>query len=120
MCGPSNLPDELAPFLRTGRHQEINAVFVARRPAETHREITGNADVVIVVSALHDERSIQYLVGDFGKDMQRTRTLARFEVLAHGDMLKAPECVLRRMGKQHHARRATKDADQLSLSVENV
>jgi hypothetical protein len=49
-CSPSYAPKELKHLLRRGRHKSIDAIFVARAPAEIHRDITRQADIEVYFS----------------------------------------------------------------------
>ena len=46
-CTTSQIEPSLDRLVRYGRHRNLDLVFLSRRPAEVHRNITAQADVII-------------------------------------------------------------------------
>lgn len=91
-CSPSHLPDELSQLVRYGRHRRIDQLYISRRPAEIHRDLTAQSDV-IVSFAQREPRDLDYLARIAGADVSRLRTLPPFKVLAWGNRAKFPLAV---------------------------
>lgn len=94
-CSPSLLPDEIAALVRYGRHRRISLLFVARRPSELHRDITGQSDV-LVSFCQREPRDIDYFRawGDVAEAVQK---LGPYQIIALGELQKAPLAVLARL-----------------------
>ena len=59
-CSPFHLPTEIETLIRYGRHSNLDQLYVARRPAEIHRDLTSNADFVATFRQW-EPRDVQYL-----------------------------------------------------------
>jgi hypothetical protein len=81
-CGPHRINEGLKWMLNYGRHKEISIIGIARRAASVHRDLTANADW-IVVHQTRENRDIQYL-NEF-MDTTGLDTLERFEFKFSGN-----------------------------------
>jgi DNA helicase HerA-like ATPase len=97
---PNFLPDEFARLIRYGRKRNIDLIFIARRPAEIHRELTAQANVLVTFQQF-EPIDIRYLRTRMGDKAERAPNLKPFHILVHGDMKQAPLAVLRRMGPEN-------------------
>ena len=97
-CTPSKLPPELSHLLRTGRHRQISQIYTTQRPADVHRSVTANADLVIAFQS-HEPRDLAYFrsLGGKGAD-DRVRDLPDYKVIAFGKRDRAPLAVLEALG----------------------
>jgi hypothetical protein len=46
-CTTSQIDPSLDRLIRYGRHRKLDLVFLSRRPAEVHRNVTAQADVIV-------------------------------------------------------------------------
>lgn len=84
-CSPSKLPRELSLLVRLGRHRNISQIYVAQRPAEVHRSITAQSDIIVSFQQ-REKRDIQYLIeAGGGVDAEHVEELPRFQLIAFGD-----------------------------------
>lgn len=65
-CSPSRIPDALSDCVSLGRHSCLDMLFLARRPAEVHREITSQADWIRAFKTT-EPRDLVYLEQVGGK-----------------------------------------------------
>ena len=91
----SYLPNEFEQLIRYGRHGAINQVYMSRRPAEIHRELSSQSDVIVSFHQ-HEERDVQYLRNFMGDDADKTRTLGQYQILTYGPEDKMPLPILNR------------------------
>jgi len=71
-------PDVRAAVQR-GRHYEINILAATRRPAECHRDISSQADVLVTFRQ-HEPRDVAWLAGAGGQDLADVaRELDKYE-----------------------------------------
>jgi DNA helicase HerA-like ATPase len=96
---PVSLPDEIAALVRYGRHRELDLVFVARRPAELHRDLTANADCLVTFQT-QEPRDLDYLRVYYGDEAYSLARLPPYHIKVFGDLNKAPDAVLERLHKQ--------------------
>jgi len=75
-CGPHSINENLKWILNYGRHRQISTIGIARRAASVHRDLSANADW-IVVHQTRENRDLQYL-SEF-MDVGGLETLERFE-----------------------------------------
>ena len=92
---PSFMPEEIEQLVRYGRHQAINQVYMARRPAEINRELTAQADVIVTFRQ-HEPRDVKYLSDFMGPEAKQSKNLGNYKVMVWGDEEKAPLAVLER------------------------
>jgi DNA helicase HerA-like ATPase len=95
-CSPAYLPPALSRMVRTGRHREIDQIYVTQRPAAVSRDLTAAADIVVSFQA-HEPRDLAYFRALAGDDGERVRNLPRFKVLAWGQVERAPMAVIERL-----------------------
>lgn len=95
-CSPSYLPDEMARLVRYGRHRQISQFYVARRPAEIHRDLTAQSDI-IVSFVQHEPADVEYLRKVMGPKAELLPRLPKYAVMVSGDIEKAPLAVLERI-----------------------
>lgn len=95
-CSPSKLPREVAKVIRFGRHRNISQLWITRRPAELHRDITANADLIVAFRC-HEGRDIEYMTKILGDKAEQLRHLPKFKVMVHGDLKRAPLAVVARL-----------------------
>lgn len=98
-CSPTLLPDEVAQLIRYGRHQEIDQVYVARRPSELHRDLTANADVLVTFRQ-QEPRDLIYLRSFYGREADELPRLPDYHVRAFGEVQRFPDAVLERLAAQ--------------------
>jgi hypothetical protein len=91
----SYLPREFEQLIRYGRHGAINQVYMSRRPAEIHRELSSQSDVIVSFHQF-EERDVQYLRNFMGDDADMTRHLGQYEILTYGPESKMPIPILNR------------------------
>lgn len=99
-ASPSSLPPEIAQLIRYGRHRSIDQIYIARRPAELHRDVTANADLLITFQT-QEPRDLLYLRGFYGDEALELSRLPLYEIKVFGDMSKAPRSVLYRLAEQN-------------------
>lgn len=109
---PTTLPDEIAQLIRYGRHRQLDLVFVSRRSAELHRDLTANADVLVTFRTT-EPRDLQYLSAYFTpEEIEKIKTLRVWdvngppdqlppEIAVSGDLSKAPAPILSRLSIQN-------------------
>lgn len=102
-CSAHSLPDEMSALIRYGRHQELNLVFVARRPSELHRDLTANADVLVTFRQ-QEPRDLAYLRSFYGDEALTLPTLPDYHIKVFGDLSAAPDAVLHRLASQGEPR----------------
>lgn len=95
-CSPSYLPAELARFVRYGRHQSLDQIYVSRRPAEIHRDLTAQSDLIVSFRQ-HEPKDIDYLVRAMGPGARKLPHLGDYQIMVSGDMRKAPLPILHRL-----------------------
>ena len=78
ISSPTSIPKELDDLLRYGRHQEVDIIATARRPAEVHRNLTANSDDIYVYQT-HEPRDLTYLSRFM--DVEQIKTLSQYECL---------------------------------------
>lgn len=71
---PSRIPPDLARILKYGRHKEIDFIGVSRRPAETSRLLTSQANRFIIFRQ-HEPRDISYFKSFIGPQADSLKTL---------------------------------------------
>lgn len=98
-CSPSYLPPELAKFVRYGRHREISQVYVSRRPAEIHRDLTAQSDIIVSFQQ-REPADVDYLKKTMGPVAERLPHLKKYEIIATGEVRDAPLPILERLAKQ--------------------
>jgi len=98
-CSPQSFPREIAQLIRYGRHKQLDLVFVARRPAELHRDLTANADVLVTFQQ-QEPRDLEYLRAFYGDDVEDLPTLPPYHVRVFGDLSRASSPVLERIATQ--------------------
>jgi hypothetical protein len=96
---PTTLPTPIAQMVRYGRHQQIDQVYVARRPSELHRDLTANADVIVTFQQ-QEPRDLLYLRSFFGDEALTLNRLPDYHIRVFGDLSRAPTCVLHRLAAQ--------------------
>lgn len=92
-CSPHALPDELEILIRYGRHRGQDQLYLARRPAELHRDLTANADYVATFRQW-EPRDLVYMRALCGDDGLRAADLEPFRVLVTGTRAAMPLSVL--------------------------
>ena len=92
-CSPFHLPTEIETLIRYGRHSNLDQLYVARRPAEIHRDLTSNADFVATFRQW-EPRDVQYLRSLVGMHGEIASTLPPYRTLIIGDVSKVPASVL--------------------------
>lgn len=98
---PQKIPPELSALVRYGRHKAISLIFVSRRPAETHRDISAQSDVVVSF-AQHEPRDIVYFRALFGKGIAGSvESLRQYQIVAGGNEDKFPKVVRERLRLQN-------------------
>lgn len=95
-CSPNYLPPPMARLIRFGRHREIDQIYVSRRPAEVHREITAQSDIIISF-VQHEPADIKYLRAVMGPRAERLPELPQYGVMVSGEIDRAPVAVLERI-----------------------
>lgn len=95
----SQLPEQVAELVRYGRHRELDLIFIARRPAELHRDLTANCDVLVTFQT-QEPRDILYLRSFYGDEALQLPTLPPYHVRVFGEFDKAPSAVLHRIAEQ--------------------
>jgi hypothetical protein len=98
-CSPSYLPMELARFVRYGRHREIDQIYVSRRPAEIHRDLTAQSDLIVSFQQ-HEPGDVEYLRKVMGPDADRLPGLPKYAIIVSGDVADAPLPILERLAGQ--------------------
>lgn len=98
-CSAAFLPDEIATLVRYGRHNELSQLYIARRPSEVNRELTAQSDLVVTFQQ-QEPRDLEYLRALMGKVGDRARELGRYQIIAGGDLSKAPLAVLERINEK--------------------
>lgn len=89
---PTYLPNEIARFVRYGRHREIDQIYIARRPSEVNRDLTAQADIVVSFEQ-REPRDVKYLRDVAGEAAEQVQNLPKYKVLAFGDLEKMPVAV---------------------------
>jgi DNA helicase HerA-like ATPase len=99
-CSPSYLPEELARFVRYGRHREISQIYISRRPAEISRDLTAQSDIIVSFQQ-HEPADLEYLGRVMGPEAARELPrLPRYAIVASGDLNVAPLPILERLARQ--------------------
>jgi hypothetical protein len=93
---PNYLPDELKRLVRYGRHKRISQIYVSRRPAEIHRDLTAQSDLIVSFRQ-HEPADIKYLSAVMGPQAAMLPTLPKYGVMVSGELERAPLAVLERM-----------------------
>lgn len=107
-CSPNHLPPELARFVRYGRHQSLDQIYVSRRPAEIHRDLTAQSDIIVSFRQ-HEPNDIAYLIRAMGPEAKNLPHLADYQIMVSGDIEKAPLPILERLaGKSGAGKKKTK------------
>lgn len=115
-CSPSYLPPELAKFVRYGRHREISQIYVSRRPAEIHRDLTAQSDLIVSFTQ-HEPADVEYLRKVMGPEADRLPALPKYAILVSGDVKECPLPILERLAQQTihqraaHRKKKNLDAD---------
>lgn len=97
-CSPSYLPIEIKRFVRYGRHREISQIYVSRRPAEIHRDLTAQSDLIVSFRQ-HEPADIEYLRRVMGPAAMNLPNLPKYHCLVSGDIDMAPLPLLERIAK---------------------
>jgi DNA helicase HerA-like ATPase len=97
-CSPSYLPTILKKFVRYGRHREISQIYVSRRPAEIHRDLTAQSDLIVSFRQ-HEPADVDYLRKLMGPEADKLPTLPKYRIIASGDVKSAPLPVLQRLAQ---------------------
>src|SRR5258705_2592052 len=79
-CSPAYLPPELARFVRYGRHRAISQIYIARRAAEIHRDLTAQSDIIVSFQQ-HEPADIEYLKKVMGPEAEKLPKLPKYAVL---------------------------------------
>lgn len=117
-CSPTQLPEEIAWLIRYGRHQEIDLIFVARRPSEVNRDVTAQSDIVVTFQQ-REPRDVVYLRSMFGVEAEKVKDLPEFQPLVFGDLEHAPRAVLRRVVESGQLQDRAQDAvERVSEDIE--
>ncbi len=95
-CSPSYLPPELAQFVRYGRHRGIDQIYVSRRPAEIHRDLTAQSDLIVSFQQ-REPADIEYLRRSMGPEADRLPQLKKFSIMVSGEVSGAPLPILERL-----------------------
>lgn len=107
-CSPSYLPPELARFVRYGRHRGIDQIYVSRRPAEIHRDLTAQSDLVVSFKQ-HEPADVDYLRKIMGPEADQLPHLKKYAILVSGEIDLAPLPVLERVASKKTLRHPKKD-----------
>ncbi len=100
-CSPSSIDDNLARMIRYGRHWGQNLMFVSRRPQEVHRDVTAQADCLVVFS-MAENRDVDYIEkrhedGELVRGLSKTAhdyaILGEWRHLPFADVLDSPKRV---------------------------
>lgn len=87
LCSPSTLPVELHDVVNYGRHYRVSLIGLARRPNKLHRDITANADRIVIGQTL-EPRDVDYLTEFIGETLAaRAKRLRRWEFVVWPDDL---------------------------------
>jgi len=78
ISSPTSIPKELDSLIRYGRHQEVDIIATARRPAEVHRNLTANSDDIYVYQT-HEPRDLSYLSRFM--DVDKIKSLEQYSCL---------------------------------------
>jgi hypothetical protein len=74
LCSPRQIPDELQRLFNYGRHFGVSVLAVTRRPRSVHRDVTANADRIII-GQTQEPADLDYLEEFIGAEL-RERALA--------------------------------------------
>lgn len=96
---PQSIPEEISRLVRYGRHKDISLIFVSRRPAEIHRDLSAQSDV-IVSFVQHEPRDVSYFRALLGPAAKGVQSLKRYELIAGGNPDKFPRVVKERLKLQ--------------------
>lgn len=107
-CSAYALPAELSTIVRYGRNRSIDQIYIARRPAEVHRDLTAQSDV-IVSFVQHEPRDVAYLSAAAGEDVSRVRSLPAYRCAAWGNRAKLPLAVLAQLDRAGEQRKLKLD-----------
>lgn len=91
LCSAVSITEGMRRLFNYGRHFGVSVIAVARRPRAVHRDVTANADV-IVIGQTQEPRDLDYLaefVGEAGAS--RATELAPHEFVVWPDDLDASE-----------------------------
>ncbi len=89
------LPPALEQLVRFGRHRAINLIWLARRAAELHRDLTANSDIIVSFTQ-HEKRDVEYLRSFMGDIAFRAKDLPPYKCLVYGPDEKMPLPILNR------------------------
>lgn len=97
-CSPSKLPPALSLIVRQGRHHKLDQIYIAQRPAEVHRSITSQSDIVVSF-VQREKRDVDFLIeAGGGRDAERVSELPPYKCIAFGDgMDRCPSAILAQM-----------------------
>lgn len=80
-CSPVSVPLGLRRIVNYQRHYRLNLIFVSRRPAAVHRDVSALSDVVHIFH-VHEPRDLDYLAALCGSEFSgRLPALRPFEYL---------------------------------------
>lgn len=70
LCNPSSLPPELFRLANYGRHFQVSAILIARRPKRIHHDLTSQADH-IYIGPTFEPADVDYLEEYIGAELAR-------------------------------------------------
>jgi hypothetical protein len=115
-ASPSSLPREMAQLIRFGRHRAIDQVYIARRPSELHRDVTANADLLVMFQT-QEPRDLAYLRAYYGDGALDLVTMPEHDIRVFGDLKRAPKPILFRLA-ENGRRRSRRGSDAAFDDVE--
>jgi len=78
-----NCNESLQKIIRYGRHRRVSLVGISQRPANVHRDLTAQADILVMYQT-HEPRDVDYLAVRIGKEnAERLRSLPLFKPLIY-------------------------------------
>jgi len=92
------MPEPIEALIRYGRHRAISQIYMARRPSEISRELTANADGIIVFRT-QEPRDVAYMRTFIGDRADKLGTLPEYVPSFHGyaNLEKMPLSVIERV-----------------------